>query len=79
MSAEQKFAVITGASQGIGAALMSAFLGRKYRVIATSRSIAPSDDADVLAIIVDAILYLAGATFVTGEILHVDGGQSSGR
>ena len=27
--------------------------------------------------IVDAILYLEGA-FVTGEILHVDGGQSAG-
>jgi NAD(P)-dependent dehydrogenase (short-subunit alcohol dehydrogenase family) len=29
--------------------------------------------------IVDAILYLERATFVTGEILHVDGGQSAGR
>jgi len=28
--------------------------------------------------IVDAILYLEGAAFVTGEILHVDGGQSAG-
>jgi NAD(P)-dependent dehydrogenase (short-subunit alcohol dehydrogenase family) len=28
--------------------------------------------------IVDAILFLEGATFVTGEILHVDGGQSAG-
>ena len=28
--------------------------------------------------IVDAVLYLEGATFVTGEILHVDGGQSAG-
>ena len=28
--------------------------------------------------IVDAVLYLDGATFVTGEILHVDGGQSAG-
>jgi NAD(P)-dependent dehydrogenase (short-subunit alcohol dehydrogenase family) len=28
--------------------------------------------------IVDAILYLEGASFVTGEILHVDGGQSAG-
>ena len=27
---------------------------------------------------VDAILYLEGVTFVTGEILHVDGGQSAG-
>ena len=28
--------------------------------------------------IVDAVLYLESATFVTGEILHVDGGQSAG-
>lgn len=29
--------------------------------------------------VVDAILYLERATFVTGETLHVDGGQSAGR
>ena len=28
--------------------------------------------------IVDAVLYLERAPFVTGEILHVDGGQSAG-
>jgi NAD(P)-dependent dehydrogenase (short-subunit alcohol dehydrogenase family) len=28
--------------------------------------------------IVDAVLYLDNANFVTGEILHVDGGQSAG-
>jgi NAD(P)-dependent dehydrogenase (short-subunit alcohol dehydrogenase family) len=28
--------------------------------------------------VVDAILYLESANFVTGEILHVDGGQSAG-
>jgi NAD(P)-dependent dehydrogenase (short-subunit alcohol dehydrogenase family) len=28
--------------------------------------------------IVDAILYLESASFVTGEILHFDGGQSAG-
>lgn len=29
--------------------------------------------------IVDAVLFLEGAPFVTGEILHVDGGQHAGR
>jgi NAD(P)-dependent dehydrogenase (short-subunit alcohol dehydrogenase family) len=29
--------------------------------------------------VVEAVLYLEKATFVTGEILHVDGGQSAGR
>ena len=28
--------------------------------------------------VVDAVLYLEQASFVTGEILHVDGGQSAG-
>lgn len=28
--------------------------------------------------VVDAIVYLENARFVTGEILHVDGGQSAG-
>jgi NAD(P)-dependent dehydrogenase (short-subunit alcohol dehydrogenase family) len=29
--------------------------------------------------VLDAVLYLEKATFVTGEILHVDGGASAGR
>lgn len=29
--------------------------------------------------IVDGILHLERATFVTGEILHIDGGQAAGR
>jgi NAD(P)-dependent dehydrogenase (short-subunit alcohol dehydrogenase family) len=32
-----------------------------------------------VADVVDAILYLEQATFVTGETLHVDGGQAAGR
>jgi NAD(P)-dependent dehydrogenase (short-subunit alcohol dehydrogenase family) len=32
-----------------------------------------------IADVVEAILYLEQAGFVTGEILHVDGGQSAGR
>ena len=31
-----------------------------------------------IADIVEAVLYLESAGFVTGEILHVDGGQSAG-
>jgi hypothetical protein len=29
--------------------------------------------------VVEAVIYLENAPFVTGEILHVDGGQSAGR
>src|SRR5258707_13631191 len=50
MGTEQKVAVITGASQGFGAALVKAYRDRNYRVIANSRSIKPSKDSDVLAI-----------------------------
>jgi NAD(P)-dependent dehydrogenase (short-subunit alcohol dehydrogenase family) len=41
MSQDQKVAIVTGASQGIGAALVEGYLGRGYRVIANSRSIQP--------------------------------------
>ena len=48
--AEQKVAIVTGASQGIGAGLVRAFRERKYRVVANARSIEASDDAAVLTI-----------------------------
>ena len=50
MSTTQKVVIVTGASQGIGAGLVTAFRERGYKVIATSRSIQPSTDPDVLAI-----------------------------
>jgi NAD(P)-dependent dehydrogenase (short-subunit alcohol dehydrogenase family) len=50
MSTERKVAVITGASQGIGAGLVRGFLDRGYRVVANSRSINPDTSADVLAV-----------------------------
>jgi NAD(P)-dependent dehydrogenase (short-subunit alcohol dehydrogenase family) len=50
MGTEQKVAVITGASQGIGAALIKAYRDRNYRVVATARSIKPSNDDDVLSV-----------------------------
>lgn len=50
MSNGQKVAVITGASQGIGAALIRAYRGLNYRVIATARTIKPSSDNDVIAV-----------------------------
>jgi NAD(P)-dependent dehydrogenase (short-subunit alcohol dehydrogenase family) len=50
MSDLRKVAVITGASQGIGAGLVDAYLKKGYRVVATSRSIKSSGNPDVLAI-----------------------------
>jgi NAD(P)-dependent dehydrogenase (short-subunit alcohol dehydrogenase family) len=37
--AEQKTVIVTGASQGIGAAVVRAFLDRGYNVVATSRNV----------------------------------------
>jgi NAD(P)-dependent dehydrogenase (short-subunit alcohol dehydrogenase family) len=50
MTTERKVAVITGASQGIGATLIKAYRERNYRVIATARSIERSSDDDILAV-----------------------------
>jgi NAD(P)-dependent dehydrogenase (short-subunit alcohol dehydrogenase family) len=50
MSNEQKVAIITGASQGLGAGLVNAYRDRDFRVVATSRSITQSGDSDILAV-----------------------------
>jgi NAD(P)-dependent dehydrogenase (short-subunit alcohol dehydrogenase family) len=50
MGAEQKVAIVTGASQGIGSALVKAYRDRNYRVVANSRSIKPSSDPDIVAV-----------------------------
>jgi NAD(P)-dependent dehydrogenase (short-subunit alcohol dehydrogenase family) len=50
MGIAQKVAIITGASQGIGAALVAAYRDRDYGVVATARSIGPSNDAKILAV-----------------------------
>jgi NAD(P)-dependent dehydrogenase (short-subunit alcohol dehydrogenase family) len=50
MSSQQKVAVITGASQGIGAGLVAAYRKLGYAVVANSRNIAESDDPMVLTV-----------------------------
>ncbi|MBR0777790.1 SDR family oxidoreductase [Bradyrhizobium diazoefficiens] len=50
MGAAQKVVIITGASQGIGAALVKGYRDRNYRVVASSRSIKQSSDPDVLTV-----------------------------
>jgi NAD(P)-dependent dehydrogenase (short-subunit alcohol dehydrogenase family) len=50
MNGQHKVAVITGASQGIGAALVKAYRDRNYRVIAVARTIKPSNDDKVVAV-----------------------------
>lgn len=50
MSGTEKVAVITGASQGIGAGLVHGFLQRGYQVVANSRSIKPDAYEGVLSV-----------------------------
>jgi NAD(P)-dependent dehydrogenase (short-subunit alcohol dehydrogenase family) len=50
MEKEQKVAVITGAGQGIGAALVDAYRARDYRIVANSLSIGPSTDDGIVTV-----------------------------
>jgi len=46
----QKVAIVTGASQGIGEGIAAAFLRAGYAVVATSRSIHPAGESDLLTV-----------------------------
>jgi NAD(P)-dependent dehydrogenase (short-subunit alcohol dehydrogenase family) len=59
-----KVAVITGASQGIGAALVTAYRKLGYAVVANSRSITPSDDPLVLTVAGDIADPAVGARVI---------------
>ena len=50
MSKQRNVAVITGASRGMGAALVEAYRGLDYGVVATARSIRPTNDDQILAV-----------------------------
>jgi NAD(P)-dependent dehydrogenase (short-subunit alcohol dehydrogenase family) len=50
MSSSQKVVIVTGASQGIGEALVIAYGKLGYAVVATSRSIRVSEDPQVLTV-----------------------------
>lgn len=60
----QKVAIITGASGGIGSALVSAYRELGYGVVATSRSMPDSDDPGVLALSSDLTAPGAGEQIV---------------
>jgi NAD(P)-dependent dehydrogenase (short-subunit alcohol dehydrogenase family) len=60
-TSEQKVAIVTGASQGIGAGLAQAYHRAGYAVVGTSRSISPSDERGFLT--------------VQGDITQVDTAQ----
>ena len=50
MGTAQKVVIITGASQGMGAALVEAYRDRGYGVVATARSIRRTNDDQVLVV-----------------------------
>jgi NAD(P)-dependent dehydrogenase (short-subunit alcohol dehydrogenase family) len=64
MANTQKTAIVTGASQGIGAGLVKAFLDRGYNVVANSRNITKSgafEASDKLALVDGSIAEAATA------------------
>ena len=79
MSDSRKVAVITGASQGIGAGLVDAFLAKGFRVVATSRSIKDNGNPDVLVVPGDRLVTTGPYKFIShpnyvavvGEIISV--------
>ena len=68
MSNPQKVVVITGASRGIGAALVPAYRKLGYLVVAAARSIAESDDPGVLTVPVDVAQPGAGSRIVDAAL-----------
>src|SRR5690349_4894685 len=68
-----KVAVITGASSGIGAALVKAYRRAGFRVVANSRSIGSSSDPDILAVAGDV------AERATAERIFSQGADRFGR
>jgi NAD(P)-dependent dehydrogenase (short-subunit alcohol dehydrogenase family) len=50
MSNQQKVAIVTGASQGLGAGIVQAYRKLGYAVVANSRSIKQTDDTGVVAV-----------------------------
>jgi len=64
-----KTAIVTGGSRGIGAAVVTAFLGRGYNVVASSRNITRSrafEASDKLALIEGSIADAATAEKIAG-------------
>ncbi|BBX68267.1 SDR family NAD(P)-dependent oxidoreductase [Mycolicibacterium psychrotolerans] len=62
--------VITGASQGIGAALVAGYRTLGYAVVANSRTIAPSDDPLVLTVAGDIARPGVGADVIGAALEH---------
>ncbi len=64
MNSTSPVAIITGASQGIGAALVAGYRRLGYAVVANSRTIAPSDDPLIVTVAGDIAQPGVGADLV---------------
>jgi NAD(P)-dependent dehydrogenase (short-subunit alcohol dehydrogenase family) len=77
MNSKQKpLAIVTGVSGGIG--LGNTPMHAKYDHAALAKFHPLGRMAEIFDV-VDAMLYLQNATFVTGENIRVDGGAHAGR
>lgn len=73
--ASQRVAVITGASQGIGAALVAGYRAQGWAVVANSLTIKPSDDPAVLTVQGDVSQHGTADRIVAGALErfgHID-------
>ena len=68
MNNQQRVALITGASQGIGEGLVAGFRKLGYAVVANSRTISESDDPSVLAVPGDIALPGVGQRIVDAAL-----------
>jgi NAD(P)-dependent dehydrogenase (short-subunit alcohol dehydrogenase family) len=73
MTNPQRVAVITGASQGIGAGLVSAYRKLGYAVVANSRTIGDSDDPMVLTVAGDVAQPGVGGRIIDAAVAQFGG------
>jgi NAD(P)-dependent dehydrogenase (short-subunit alcohol dehydrogenase family) len=64
----RKVAIITGASRGIGAGLVAGYPRRDWAVIASSRTIRPSPDPDLVTVAADITELAAGSRIVAAAL-----------
>ncbi len=69
-SQDRKVAIITGGSQGIGAGLVVGYRQRGWAVVATSRTITPSQDPEVLCVDGDIAEAATADRIVAGALEH---------
>jgi len=74
---DRRVAILTRGSQGIGADQTQVYPADSYEGLGDR--LPPLGRVGQVSDVVDAILFLESSPYITGEILHVDGGQTAGR